>query len=272
MTSISKSLAHVGAVRLFSATACATLLTSLLSISTGCVAQTQPAVAPVAPPPIDAAAPAPLTPPGHVPMAMPAPPPGPAPAALAEERTAVSAKGTVSRFLTNPDGDVDGFLMSDGALVRFPPHLSAQLTSTLRPGDNVQIDGWRDAGGNLKAQRITDARSGQQLVDTPPLPGTQPLPRELRGAGLAQLSVQGQVEHITTAPRGEPDGVILADGTVIKLTPPVAQQFPRLVQTGAKVSAQGYGTRNQYGTALQATAFGSPGNLTRLYDRAPANP
>ena len=78
--------------------------------------------------------------------------------------------------------------------------------------------------------------------------------------------------RITTAPRGEPDGVILVDGTVIKLTPPVAQQFPSLVQAGARVSAQGYGTRNQYGTALQATAFGSPGNLTRLYDRAPPNP
>jgi hypothetical protein len=44
------------------------------------------------------------------------------------------------------------------------------------------------------------------------------------------------------------------------------------VQTGARVSAQGYGTRNQYGTALQATSFGAPGNLTRLYDRAPPNP
>jgi hypothetical protein len=80
------------------------------------------------------------------------------------------------------------------------------------------------------------------------------------------------VAHITTAPRGEPDGVILADGTVIKLTPPVAQQFPRLVQSGARVSAQGYGTRNQYGTALQATSFGSPGNLTRLYDRVAPGP
>jgi hypothetical protein len=38
------------------------------------------------------------------------------------------------------------------------------------------------------------------------------------------------------------------------------------------VSAQGYGTRNQYGTALQATSFGSPGNLTRLYDRVAPGP
>ncbi|SAL36167.1 hypothetical protein AWB73_03530 [Caballeronia turbans] len=224
-------------------------LVALLATSAGCVAQTEPPVAAagLAPPPAPRIGAAPLV-----------------------EGTAVSAQATVSRFLINPDGDVDGFLTGDGALVHFPPHMSAQLTSAIRPGDSVQIDGWRVAGGNLEAQRITDARSGQQLTDQPPLPGT--LPRELRGAGLSRLSAQGQVAHITTAPRGEPDGVILADGTVIKLTPPVAQQFPRLVQSGARVSAQGYGTRNQYGTALQATSFGSPGNLTRLYDRVAPGP
>ena len=154
-------------------------------------------------------------------------------------------------------------------LVHFPPHMGVQLTSMVRPGDGVQISGWRNAAGNLTAQSITDTRSGQQLVDQPPQPGALPLLRELRGVALSRLSVQGQVVHVTTAPCGEPDGVILADGAVIKLTPPVAQQFPTLVQTGAKVSAQGYGTRNQYGTALQAAAFGPPGNLTRLYERVP---
>lgn len=144
--------------------------------------------------------------------------------------------------------------------------MGPQLTSMVRPGDNVQVGGWRDAGGNIAAQRIVDARSGRQLEDQPPVPGSQPLPPALRGVALSRLSVQGQVAHVTTAPRGEPDGVILADGTVIKLTPPIAQQFPALLQAGATVSAQGYGTRNPYGTALQATAFGSPGNLTRLYD------
>ncbi|WP_250494694.1 hypothetical protein [Caballeronia sp. GAWG1-1] len=267
MQSTSKYPIQLNAVRVFGAAACAALLVT----STGCVAQTQAAATPVAPP-----AAAPVVPPpvaaAPAPTAMPAPPPGQAPLESADAGTAVETRATVARFLTNPDGDVDGFLTDDGALVRFPPHMSAQLVSAMRAGDSVQISGLRDAGGNLKAQRIADSRSGQQLVDTPPVPGAQPMPRELRGAGLAHLSAQGQVAHVTTAPRGEPDGVILADGTVIKLTPPVAQQFPSLVHTGAKVSAQGYGTRNQYGTALQATAFGAPGKLTRLYDRAPANP
>ncbi|CAE6810886.1 hypothetical protein R75465_05388 [Paraburkholderia aspalathi] len=247
-------------------------LAALMAASTGCAAQTQPEPPTAPPPPPVATGATPPVPPSSVAAMALLPQPVGGPAPLTDVGDLTTAQGTVARFLTNPDGDVDGLLTSDGVLVHVPPHMGPQLTSMVRPGDNVQVSGRRDAGGALAAQRITDTRSGQQLEDQPPLPGTQRLPRELRGVALSRLSVQGQVAHVTTAPRGEPDGVILADGTVIRLTPPIAQQFPTLVQTGAKVSAQGYGTRTQYGTALQATAFGSPGNLTRLYDRAPPAP
>ncbi len=204
---------------------------------------------------------------------LPAPPQGAEPRVLADAASVAVTRGTVVRFLTNPDGDVDGFITDDGTLVRFPPHMSAQLTSAVRRGDLVEVSGRREEGGSLAAQRITDTQTGRQVIDEPPMRGVQPMPRAARGGGLSRLSAQGQVAHITTAPRGEPDGVILSDGTVIKLTPPMAQQFAALVRTGATVSAQGYGTRNQYGTALQATAFGSPGNLTPLYERnAPMPP
>jgi hypothetical protein len=63
--------------------------------------------------------------------------------------------------------------------------------------------------------------------------------------------------------------VLLTDGTVIKLTPPAAAQFASLLQPGATIAAQGYGTRNRYGESLQATAFGTPGNLTVLYGNLP---
>lgn len=256
-----------GTVRIASAMS----LVVLLAVSIGCAAQTRPDTAPVAPaPPVGAEVPPP-PPSANAPVPLPLGAER-APASLVDEGMPVTTQATVSRFLTNPDGDVDGFLTSEGALVRFPPHMSADLTSMVRPGDSVQLSGWRDTAGNLKAQRIVDMRSGQQLIDHPPLPGAQPLPAELHGAGLSRLNAQGEVAYVTTAPRGEPDGVILADGTVIKLTPPVAQQFPGLVRTGARVSAQGYGTRNQYGMALQATAFGSPGKLTLLYDRPPPRP
>ncbi|WP_017924323.1 hypothetical protein [Burkholderia glumae] len=197
--------------------------------------------------------------------AVPPPPPGVAPAPDA------TLDATVTRFVTNPDGDIDGFIGDGGALVRFSPGLGARLAADVRVGDRVQVSGTRDGAGNVMAQRVV-AGNGRQFVDLPPADALPPPPREARGIALSRLGVQGRVAHVTTAPRGEPDGVVLTDGTVIKLTPPVAQRFATLVQPGAEVAAQGYGTRNRYGTALQATAFGAPNNLTRLYDDAPPAP
>ncbi|MDR5856586.1 hypothetical protein P9239_23155 [Caballeronia sp. LZ062] len=240
------------------------VFTALITASAGCAAQipapsaAQPAARPV---------PSDVSPPPPAPRA-----PGAAPGPFADAASTATTQGTVARFLTNPDGDVDGFMTDDGTLVRFPPHMSTQLTSAVRRGDSVQVTGRRDEGGSFAAQRIIDTRSGQQVIDEPPMRGMPPLPRAARGEGLSRLSAEGQVTHVTSAPRGEPDGVILSDGTVIALTPRVAQRFPALVHAGATVSAQGYGTRNQYGTALQATAFGTPGNLTPLYDRASPMP
>ena len=246
---------------------------ALLAANAGCAAQAQTDIPPAAPrAQLADAAVAPLPRP-NAPVPLKRPPRGdPMQGPLADDGELSTAQAVVARFLINPDGDVDGFLTSEGALVRFPPHMGSQLASTIRQGDSVQISGLRDPAGNFTAQRIVDKRSGRQLISQPPLPGEQAMPRELRAARLARLSVQGQVAHVTTAPRGEPDGVILADGTVIRLTPPMAQQFPSLLQVGANVAAQGYGTRNQYGTALQVTAFGPPGNVKQIYERAPLAP
>jgi hypothetical protein len=75
--------------------------------------------------------------------------------------------------------------------------------------------------------------------------------------------------RVTTALRGEPDGVILKDGTVIKMTPPVAQRFTSILRQDVVIAARGYGTRNEYGEALQATAFGTPDNVVQLYNSVP---
>ncbi|WP_414444725.1 hypothetical protein [Burkholderia sp. 22PA0106] len=271
------------ATRILSAASLAALVVanpaSAAQADTGRPVAPPPPAATGAPPPAPALDAATAAPPAPVPAlgAPTAAAPVPAPPVRAPGRPGASdapatAQGVVARFLINPDGEVDSLLTRDGTLVRFPPHLGEQLVSMVRPGDDVRIGGSRDAGGALTAQRITDLRSGRQLVDQPPLPGNPPPPPDLHGAALSRLDAQGQVAHVTTTPRGEPDGVILADGTVIRMTPPIAQQFPALVQTGATVSAQGYGTRTRYGTALQATAFGAPGELTMLYDRAPPAP
>jgi hypothetical protein len=210
------------------------------------------------------AAPSPGLPSGPSPAMPPPPPVGQQPGAV----TTIS--GSVGRLLINPEGDVDGLLLADNTLVAFPPHVGVQLAASIAPGDDVRITGFAVPGGSIRAQQIEQSRTGQRFVDQPPeSAGTARLPRSLRAVGLVKLGASGRVLRVTTAPRGEPDGVLLADGTVVKLTPPVAKQFANLLQPGTTVAAEGYGTRNRYGESLQATAFGTPGNLTSIYNTLP---
>jgi hypothetical protein len=192
---------------------------------------------------------------------------------MADAGSPATVSGTVKRYLINPEGDVDGMLLGDNAVVTFPPHLGVQVTASAVPGDSVRVTGSTMPGGTLRAQQIVNTRTGQTINDRPPalLPALRDprISRGPQGAGLVKLEASGSVVHVTTAPRGEPDGVLLADGTVIKLTPPVASQFSALLRPGTVIAAQGYGTRNRYGESLQATAFGTPGNLTQLYAPTP---
>lgn len=220
------------------------------SIATVCAAQTPPAALPP-PPPAQG-------------VILPSPPPG----APATPEAAAHAVGTLIRFTINPEGNVDGFLLADDTLVSLPPHLGVQLVALVRPGDRLSVEGWRTVKGDMKAQIVRNDGTGASLVDQPPVPGAGLLPPDVRGVRLIKLSVTGLVLRMTSAPLGEPDGVMLDNGTIVKLTPLGAQQFAALLKPGTQVAAVGYGTRNAYGEALQATAFGRPGNLVNLYGSA----
>jgi hypothetical protein len=255
--------APVSRTRSASKTARAAVVTLCL-VTIACAAQTPPVPGPGLPvPPPVAGGPA-----GAMP-AMPPPSPPPAPAPMATQQQSVVETGMLSRFVINPEGDVDGFLLADGSLVYFPPHMSSQLVSVVHQGDTVRTAGFRDGAGNVTAQQITNERTSQQVVDQPPPVDALRAPPTLRWAGLVKLNVKGTVARVTTAPRGEPDGVMLSDGTIVKIPPPVAQQFSSLLRPDVVVAAVGYGTRNRYGEALQATAFGTPGNVTPLYTDIP---
>lgn len=207
--------------------------------------------------------------PPPVPPAEVEPGAAPLPAPPADRAAAaVTINGFVRRYVINPEGDVDGLLLADNSLVSFPPHLGADVVAAVAPGDSISVTGFMLPGGTVHAQQIANAKNGRTVVDQPPA-GVPRLPKELAGVGLIKLAAAGRVLRVTTAPRGEPDGVLLTDGTVIKLTPPVAVQFGNLLRPGTTVAAQGYGTHNRYGQSMQATAFGTPGNLTALYDALP---
>lgn len=239
---------------------------TVIAATAACAAQPVPRAldgAPMAPPAPRSAAPMPPPAPA---ADSPMPPP---PLAGPRDGVPTTISGVVRRFVINPEGDVDGMLLADNTLVRFPPHLGTQVAATIAPGASVNVNGFAQASGTLRAGQIADTKSGRSIVDQPPPPDAQRLPKSLAGVGLVKLDAAGRVLRVTSAPRGEPDGVLLIDGTVIKLTPAAAARFTNLLQPGAMVAAQGYGTRNRYGESLQATAFGTPGNLTVLYGDLP---
>ena len=49
--------------------------------------------------------------------------------------------GVVERFVINPEGKIDGLLLTDQTLVHTPPRLSDQLKSAVRPGDSIRARG-----------------------------------------------------------------------------------------------------------------------------------
>lgn len=110
-------------------------------------------------------------------------------------QTTPSVTGTVQQYLLNPHGEVDGLLLSDGTVVKFPPHLGIALATSIKAGDAVTAVGFigpnTSQGRAMKALSITNSQTGQTLVDEPPT--TPPLPPHLRGLTSTALTVSGTV-------------------------------------------------------------------------------
>ncbi|MCI2245146.1 hypothetical protein L3067_11095 [Xanthomonas sp. PPL568] len=191
------------------------------------------------------------------PPAPPAPPGAPgAPGAPPVAATPVGIDGTVERFMLNPNGDVDGFWLTNGTQVGFPPHLSADLQAAVRRGDAVNVQGYRLGDlAVLQAYTVTDRRSGKQVVDRPPNPATPP-PAPPAPPALTPLQADGRIDRLIYGPRGETGGVLLSDGTIVRMPPHVAQQYPDLLRVGAPLSVSGFGVVTMIGRSLEATHLG----------------
>ncbi len=195
--------------------------------------------------------------------AQPAPPPPPRPLAPGQPmplgQPTPTVSGTVQQCLLTPHGEVEGLLLTDGTIVRFPPHLSAALESTVKAGDTVTVAGFLVAataqGRAVKALTITNTATGQTVTDQPP--AGRPLPPELRGLTLTPLTVRGTMAHLIVNDHGDVDGFILSTGEEVKFRPHNGTTVVMLLgqQPGATVQASGYGTRNAFGTVVDADAL-----------------
>lgn len=199
----------------------------------------------------------------------PPPPPAQVPAPLAVAPNPSSGfgqsnppiQGQVTQYLLNPHGEVDGLLLSDGIQVNFPPHMAKDLVETVKPDDSVTVQGDRSLGGPVvKAYVITNTRSNQSVIEREPGVLDRPIvPPSVRNWSLLERHSEGVVRVLLYGPRGEVNGAVLDDRSIVRVRPHAAYQLMNLLQVGHPISAVGFGTENQYGRVIEATAIGSPG-------------
>ena len=177
--------------------------------------------------------------------------------------------GKVAQYDLTPRGDVDGLILQDGTEVHFPPHLGVQVVAAVRPGEDVTVHGLKARALPLvQAMSVTGDASGKTVVDQGPGgprgPGHHPPPPPPRGAGQ-QLQAQGTVKMQLHGPRGELNGVLLEDGTMVHLPPPEAARLAAELTPGSPIAVRGDGMDSSLGRVIGAQAIGpSPDKLAQV--------
>ena len=185
-------------------------------------------------------------------------------AALAENTAVFDAndfpaiQGKVAEYSLTARGDVDGLILADGMEVHLAPHLGTQLVYAVKPGDAVTIHGLKARVlAMVQAMSIKNDATGATVTDT--ADGGPPGPRE----PTQMLSATGRIKAPLHGPRGDLNGALLEDGTIIRLPPPEAERLASVLAAGMPVSVQGAGFEGPLGRVIDVHAIGADAaNLT----------
>jgi hypothetical protein len=176
-------------------------------------------------------------------------------------------KGKVLEYSLTPRGDVDGVILADGTEVHLPPHLGTQLVFAVKPGDAVSIRGLKArAVAMIQAISITNDANGNEVVDQgmggPPVP-----------SGAAEtVTAAGKVKEQLHGPRGDLNGVLLEDGTIVRLPPPEAARLSDMLTPGGTLHVQGDGYDGKLGRVVAANTIGSDASKMVQVAQPPARP
>ena len=157
-------------------------------------------------------------------------------------------RGTVRRFLLNPHGEPDGFILDRDRQVHFPPHLAAQVTRHVAVGDKVKVRGLKPRTADIVAAIAITGPDGRTIVDDGP-PHDKP-PHDKAHAERQPMEASGTVLLSLYGPKGELRGALLDDGTALRMPPHAAAELHAYLQAGAHVQAWGKGVRNRHGCTL----------------------
>ncbi len=179
-----------------------------------------------------------------------------------------ASRGIVAQYSLSPRGDVDGLILADNTEVHLPPHLGRQLAAAIKPGDSVTIHGLHARSiAMIQALSVRDDATGRTVTDhggPPPAPPIRP--------DLQPLSDQAHVKSALHGPRGDLNGALLDDGTIVRLPPPEAQRLAADLAPGAAITVDGQGYAGPLGRVIAADAIGPDPSQLVAVDAPPPPP
>jgi hypothetical protein len=159
-------------------------------------------------------------------------------------------------------------ILEDGTEVHLPPHLGVQLVFAVKPGDQVTVHGLKARSiAMVQAMSVTNDATGSTITDNGPSGARGP-----RESGQP-LSAQGHIKAQLHEPQGDLNGVLLEDGTIVRLPPPEALRFAAQLAPGQMLYVDGEGIAGPLGKVIAARLMGpSQTQLAEIQAPPPRGP
>ena len=158
------------------------------------------------------------------------------------EAASETISGRVKSFLKNDKGDTDGISMENGAIIHFPPHMSISITKLVSVGDRIEVRGHEQTLPKgevvIEAERIENGGQSMDIAEPRGPRGPKPI-RGPRSEFDKPMTATGKVKEFLTNRHGDVDGLLLSDGTEVKLPPHQGIELQRLATVGAEVRVEG---------------------------------
>lgn len=168
------------------------------------------------------------------------------PAVLFDPQQLPAFHGKVARYSLTPRGGVDGFILEDGSQVQISQRLAPQIVFVAKPGDSITVHGVKASSGSLiLALSVVNDAGGPILVAEQP-----------HHMGHKGIVAQGRIKLQLRNRRDEVNGVLLEDGTEIRLWPKEAERLAPQLAPGQTIYARGFGRTTLLGRVVVARAIG----------------